>query len=124
MATWLHRQEKMAYFEVYQLWFDKQGAQSAQTSPPAAENTLIALAVLAVSKVTPSVPAQPIKAVRVPVVVNGPHSWYSIAKAPSKRKVAIQHLARTEGNGFHAVEFQGELEQYLSDVSLPHYPYS
>jgi hypothetical protein len=26
MATWLHQQEKMAYFKAYQLWFNKQGA--------------------------------------------------------------------------------------------------
>lgn len=124
MATWLHRQEKMAYFKAYQLWFDKQGAQSTWTSPPAAHDGSIALALLVVSEATPLVPPQPIKAVRVPKIVNGPHSQYSIAKAPSQRKVTLQSLASIKDGGFHAVEFHGELEQYLSNVSLPQYSYS
>jgi hypothetical protein len=121
MATWLHRQEKMAYFKAYQLWFDKLGAR---LTPPAANNTLIASVLLAVSAATPLVPAQAIKAARTPIVVNGPHSRYSIPKAPSERKVSLQRLASVKDDGFHAVEFQGKLKQYLSDVSPPHYSYS
>jgi hypothetical protein len=106
MTRWLERREKMNFYSAYQAWFDAKDARVRGLAP-------------ARDDVAASLHQQPEDTKLLGLRITGPNGEYLVSKTPGRKHVPISTLVNDSPGGYHAVQFQDALEDYLHATAPP-----